>query len=154
FGLNFVGFPNLYYEMQTTETTRGQWKKVIGTYPEESLTPQDLQECLEGNTMIRDDFHPVTCVSWKEANAFARRLTDRGDGYAYRLPSGAEWHAFANNSRTSMEGWCSVDSTQRVATLTPYFGVYDIIGNVAEWTSDIEETFAANRAPSHVAYNL
>ncbi len=36
--------------------------------------------------------HPVTCVSWFEARAYARWLTAKAnDGHIYRLPSEAEW---------------------------------------------------------------
>jgi formylglycine-generating enzyme required for sulfatase activity len=34
--------------------------------------------------------HPVTCVSWNDANAYAQWLS-RKSGHAYRLPSSSEW---------------------------------------------------------------
>jgi len=48
--------------------------------------------------------HPVTCVSWNDANAYVAWLSKR-TGEAYRLPSEAEWEFAARGGSTSRYFW-------------------------------------------------
>jgi formylglycine-generating enzyme required for sulfatase activity len=54
----------------------------------------------------RDD-HPVTCVSWHDADAYARWLSRR-TGQRYRLPSEAEWE-YAARGGTQGAYWFGAD---------------------------------------------
>lgn len=47
------------------------------------------------------DRHPVTCVSWNDAQAFIRWLSGKAQG-TYRLPTEAEWEAMRRTNGTSM----------------------------------------------------
>ena len=103
--------------------------------------------------------HPVTCVSWEDANTFCRWATEvlrvAGQSIEIRLPSEAEWEKVARGSSTSSETariypWgneapdkerCNfnmdVGDTTAVGSYpkgkSPY-GVLDMAGNVLEWT--------------------
>lgn len=46
----------------------------------------------------QDEDHPVVCVSWEEADAFCRWLSEK-EGRTYRLPSDGEWSAAGGGTR-------------------------------------------------------
>ncbi|HLP97213.1 MAG TPA: formylglycine-generating enzyme family protein [Sideroxyarcus sp.] len=118
----------------------------------------------------QNDRHPVTCVNWDDAKAYAQWLS-RKTGKPYRLPSEAEWeYAARANSRTENywgndpDKGCKyangADQTLQAAIQCPQswslhgcrdgfaftapvasfrpnsFGLYDMLGNVWEWTED------------------
>lgn len=108
--------------------------------------------------------HPVTCVSWHDAQAYADwlngKLDLRGQSDQYRLLSESEWeYACRGNTETSFSFGRSLGtnqanfsenkmvlsghSTKRRGT-TPVgtypanpFGLYDMHGNVWEWCLDL-----------------
>ena len=93
--------------------------------------------------------HPVACVSWNDAAAYADWLSRR-TGAHYRLPTRQEWLqaaqaagagtacGAANLDRGGGKG-CS-DAYAQTAPAGRFAatrdGVYDIAGNVAEWVGD------------------
>ena len=86
------------------------------------------------------DRHPVTCVSWDDAQAYVSWLSRRA-GASYRLPTEAEWERAAEGSqagcyedRTGNDGTCPVGSYGSNAA-----GLSDMVGNLWEWTSDCWE---------------
>lgn len=119
-----------------TEVTQAQWVAVMGKNPSYKQG-EDL---------------PVERVSWNEAVVFCERLSEV-TGKKYRLPTEAEWEYAArggqNADGTEYAGSDNIDDvawymdnsdnqTHPVGTKAPNgLGVYDMIGNVWEWCSDM-----------------
>lgn len=119
----------------------------------------------------QSDEHPVVCVSWQDAEAYAAWLA-RTTGKPYRLPSEAEWEYAARAGTTTARYWgdaavgaCEYGNvldltlmrrmnldprpqftfrcndlyayTAPVGSFRPNaFGLYDMLGNVWQWTLD------------------
>lgn len=96
----------------------------------------------------QDDDHPAVCVSWDDANAYARWLSQR-TGAHYRLPIQQEWLLLARATRASADctsanigersgnaahcndGYAQTSPIGHFPATPP--GIYDISGNVSEW---------------------
>jgi formylglycine-generating enzyme required for sulfatase activity len=129
-----------------TVVTQAQWRAIMGN------NPSRFSSC--------GDNCPVERVSWNDAQNFAKKLSEKS-GKNYRLPSEAEWeYACRAGGRTKYCGGDSIDpvawhvgnsgnTTHPVATkqANPW-GLYDMSGNVWQWTEDCWNT-NYNGAPSN-----
>lgn len=117
------------------EVTQEQWYRLMGTTPSR-FKGRDL---------------PVESISWKQAQEYLEKLKMK-TGKNYRLPSEAEWeysakagrtgHPSIGNDASQLEqvSWFHTNSrgsTWPVGTKKPNdFGLFDMQGNVWEWTQD------------------
>ncbi len=125
------------YYLQTTEVTQQQWKTVMGSMPiGDKYDPQ----------------YPVDRVSWNDTQRFIEKLNALDSTDSYRLPTEAEWEyaARAGNrgnwsfgddpNELQYYAWYEFNSNNQshpVATKKPnHWGLYDMYGNVYEWTQD------------------
>lgn len=120
------------------EVTQAQWKLIMG------VNPSEFQTC--GGEC------PVENITWKDAQAFVKKLNEKNDGYRYRLPSEAEWEYAARATTTTRYYWGEDPdkknwqyyahnaelSPAKIGSYLPNaFGLYDMSGNVWEMCEDV-----------------
>lgn len=121
-----------------TEVSQAQWSAVMGTNPSSN----------------RGDSLPVEGVSWDDAMAFCRKLTEREraagrlpEGWGFTLPTEAQWEYACRAGTTGpyagdldAMAWYhsnAENATHAVGTKQANaWGLHDMIGNVAEWCAD------------------
>lgn len=118
----------------------------LGKY---EVTQKQFGKVVDGHIgSYRGGSFPVELVSWKEAVAMAQDLSAKSKA-KFRLPSEAEWE-YACRAGGVNELYCGAGSLgaitggkdapaglQAVGSRTPNaWGIYDMSGNVREWTLD------------------
>jgi len=135
--------------------TVGEWRAFVKATGWQSKMDVDWQQ----PGFAQDERHPVVCVSWHDAQLYLQWLSER-TGQEYRLPSEAEWeyacragshtafsfgdeitpeHANYDGHFTYNDGpkGSSHGGTTRVGSYQPNpWGLFDMHGNVWEWTQD------------------
>jgi formylglycine-generating enzyme required for sulfatase activity len=120
--------------------TPAQWEEVMGNNPSK----------FRGNLN-----QPVELVSWDDALAFLRKLSDRERDCAYYLPTEAQWeYACRAGTETTRYhpdvnaiAWYEENNNgypRPVGQKLPNaWGLYDMLGNVWEWCQDGWRTYTA-----------
>jgi hypothetical protein len=127
-GRAMVWIPSLKIWVCETETTQGEFRSLMGSNPSQNAGPDEL---------------PVDCVTQTQAMEFCARLSQKEAGslpadYAYTLPTDSQWSIYCGDA--SLKDAVTSDSSPRsgparVKSLGPNnYGLYDIRGNVWEWT--------------------
>lgn len=139
-----VKIPSLGISVGKYEVTQGQWKAVMGYNP--SKNPECGDKC------------PVEYVSWNDVQSYIEALNKKS-GKNYRLPTEKEWEAACRAGGQHV--YCGADNaavvalyhgnaeykTHSVGSKIPNaFGLYDMSGNVSEWTSDCWDGMCSSRA--------
>lgn len=146
------------YWMGRHEVRRDQWQNIMGGRPA-AATPAD-------------DRRPATHVTWQQAQDFLDRINrDAPPGKRFRLPTEAEWEyacqpgeaqSDIENNRWEREAelkksaWFrgnkqGATDAAETGTLAPNpRGLFDMLGNVWEWTAD---TYRADAYGRHAANN-
>jgi len=135
------------FEMSKTEVTVGQYRECV------KAGVCDEPECNWSTSPADREDHPINCVDWGQARTFAKWV-------GADLPTEAEWEyaarggqpfEYAGSDNPDDVAWYSQNSdldTHPVgAKQANGYGLYDMSGNVWEWTLD-EYRDTYNGAPS------
>lgn len=146
--------------MARHEVTRRDWAEVMGEGPGPDAESAML---------------PVANITWREAHRFLDRLNEAKGGPVFRLPTASEWELGcragaqgrvpiqANEKTLGQYAWWGKNSREEphpVGRLKPNaYGLYDILGNVAEWCEtaldpDATDRLRANPGGNFVDANL
>jgi len=160
------------FAMGVTDVTRGAYERFVkatGRPPahcreSDSLFGRFKDYTWESPGFAQGEDHPVVCVSWQDAKAYADWLS-RQTGERYRLPTQQEWLHVAqaivvasgcgggNFSPSSCDD--GFENTAPVARFpASRFGLYDVVGNVAVWTADCAKPSSKGECREHVIRGL
>jgi formylglycine-generating enzyme required for sulfatase activity len=153
------------------EVTQSQWVAVMGSNP-----VLNLLEYYSRDEIPLGDNKPVTYMEWAEISEFIAKMNTLNPGKNYRLPTEAEWE-FAARGGVKSKGYkySGGDELQKVAWIGSDFvegfkggenylypvgtkapnelGIYDMSGNVAEWTGSLYVAYPGGSIYQNVGDN-
>lgn len=139
---------NSQFKLFSHETgIKPEWQQESNKYNLKNGSSKYYQQL--GGTAIADGKHPVVGISWLDAKKFVQWFTAK-TGYQAALPTEAQWEyscrsgggdeKFSGDTLADNVGWYvdnSDNSAHNVKELAANkLGLYDLSGNVWEWTLD------------------
>lgn len=138
-----VRIPGKNYEIGKYEVTQAEWRAVMGN------NPSKFAHC--------GDDCPVEKVSWDDTQEYIRKLNAR-TGSQFRLPTEAEWEfacyggirsEYCGGNDVDKVAWTDEKGNERTHPVGQKqangYGLYDMSGNVMEWTNDCPEGNCSRR---------
>jgi formylglycine-generating enzyme required for sulfatase activity len=125
------------FEIGKYQVTQKEWTEVMKANPSSFVNPNN----------------PVENVSWDDAQEFIQKMNDKNDGYTYRLPTEAEWEYACGETPKNIDAhaWYYKNSDSMPhpvgEKLPNKNGLYDMLGNVWEWTMDWYGPYETNEKP-------
>ncbi|MEL7464388.1 MAG: SUMF1/EgtB/PvdO family nonheme iron enzyme [Pseudomonadota bacterium] len=177
------------YALMRTEVTRGDYARFLSETGHQAASGCwwiygvwlfDKARNWRETGYDQSDDHPVACIRWSDAVAYAEWMSAR-TGHRYRLPTEAEWEAAAApppwgadgaaacgygnlHDETANATWSSgaaislmpcddgAAGTARAGSYRPTAnGLFDMFGNLGEWTADCWSASHAGRPASGAA---
>ena len=114
------------------EVTQEQWQKVMGKNPSFFKTDSSANQ-------------PVENITWKDVQAFIKKLNAIDKNNVYRLPTEFEWEYAARAGAQDDIPWKEIQAAALLGGQAPgsvgtkqpnAWGLYDMLGNVWEWVQD------------------
>lgn len=137
------------YYIGKFEITQAQWRTVMIGNPSVFKVSKVSDDV---------DKHPVENVTWDDVQKFLKALNKLDRNRTYRLPTEFEWEYAARAGNKDDIAWKEIfesavlsgQTTTIVGSKKPNaWGIYDMLGNVWEWTQDVynEKIFADPTPP-------
>ena len=140
------------YYIGETEVTQALWQAVMGSLPSRISSSDDD---------IRGSNRPVCYVNCDDCEQFIRKLNSL-TGKTFRLPSESEWeyaakggkytrnYKYSGSNNIDEVAWYTSNTNDKgsrdVKTKRPNeLGIYDMTGNVWEWTSTMSGSYRVVR---------
>ncbi|MCL2219422.1 MAG: formylglycine-generating enzyme family protein [Chitinispirillia bacterium] len=136
------------FAMMAREVTEGQYRRCVDAG---KCTPARYDDggCMAWTgrgfqrvtvpAHLRGDGLPVVCVTWQQARAYCA-------SQGMRLPTEAQWEYAALGGKAVRYSWgdarpdasrCAMGTIKQAGSFAPNgYGLYDMTGNVWEWTAD------------------
>ena len=163
-----IHIPGKNYKMGKYDVTRGEFAKFVNETRYDAgnscyvFTTSGWKNLNGSNWrnpgFSQDDTHPVTCVSWIDAQAYLTWLSKK-TGKQFRLPTEEEWeYACYGGSQTEYCGGNNLDSVawyEGNSSITTHpvgqkqangYGLYDMSGNVWQWMDNCYDNGCNGRA--------